>query len=189
MSIVAIIPVGSGQVQIEEYRFADTPTDAVAGFCNDYTPPKLTTDYIGHDTGWASVPAEKHVYDFAVSGLVVDLVAYKAVRNDVIDARTRELIALGFTFSAKQFSLSANAQASMMGAHQIRDDPAFAYPLNWNTIDDKDVLLIADSATLHSFYLTGVGAYRGHKDSGTSLKDQVRAAANPAAVDAVVDNR
>ena len=77
----------------------------------------------------------------------------------------------------------------MMGTHQIKDDPALTYPLDWNTIDDLDVYAIPDAATLDGFYLTGVGTIRAHLDSGTALKTSVRAATTIAEVDAVVDNR
>ncbi len=106
-----------------------------------------------------------------------------------IDRRTEELISLGFTYSAKQFSLSLPSQSKMIASHQIKDDPAFTYPANWNSIDDTDVYAIVDAADLDAFYLTAIGTIRAHLDSGTVLKDGVRAAADVAAVDAVVDSR
>lgn len=117
------------------------------------------------------------------------LPAYKTVKFTAIDLRTDQLISAGFTFSTKQFSLSANAQARLMGINQVRTDAAITYPIRWNTIDDLDYYDVPDAATVLSFYLTAVGTYRGHVDSGTALKDSVRAAATMAAVDAVVDTR
>ena len=106
-----------------------------------------------------------------------------------IDARTDQLIAAGFTYSGKVFSLSSSAQDKMIGSHQVKDDPALTYPIVWNNIDDTDSTSLADSAALNGFYLTALGTVRAHLDSGTALKDAVRAAADIAAVDAVVDSR
>ena len=113
----------------------------------------------------------------------------RAAKCAAIDARTDELISVGFVFATKTFSLSANAQAKMMGITQIRDDENLTYPIKWNTIDDTDTHSITDSAMMLSFYLTGVGTYRSHLDGGTTLKDSVRAATTIAAVDAVTDTR
>ena len=104
-----------------------------------------------------------------------------------IDKRTDELIAAGFTYSAKQFSMALSAQNKIMGSHQIR--AGLSYPLNWNTIDDNDSYDIVDAADLEAFYLAAFAELRTHLDSGTALKASVRAAADVAAVDAVVDGR
>ncbi len=117
------------------------------------------------------------------------LASCKAAKCAAIDSRTDELIAQGFTYSSKTFSLSDAAQNRIMGTHQVRDDAALTYPLKWNTIDDLDALELADSAAVHSFYLAALGTYRGHVDGGTSLKDQVRAATTHAAVEAITDSR
>ncbi len=117
------------------------------------------------------------------------LAAHKAEKCLAIDARTDALIAAGFVYSSKTFSLSDAAQNRLMGIHQVRDDAATTYPIRWNTLDDGDVLELADSAAVHSFYLQALGTYRAHVDGGTALKDQVRAAATIAEVDAVTDSR
>lgn len=119
----------------------------------------------------------------------LSLADLKHMRISEIDQRTEELIAAGFTYASKQFSLSLPAQLKMTGTHQIKDDVALTYPINWNSIDDTDVYAIANAADLDVFFLTGVGTLRAHLDSGTALKDSARAAANVAAVDAVVDTR
>lgn len=118
-----------------------------------------------------------------------DLPAYKTDKFAAIDAKTVELITAGYAFAGKQFSLSIPAQTKLMGINQVRTDPAVVYPIRWNTIDDTDHYDIPDAATVLNFYLTAVGTYRGHVDSGTALKDSVRAATTQAEVDAVVDNR
>lgn len=116
----------------------------------------------------------------------------RAAKIAEIDARTEELIAQGFEFppaSGQRFSLSTNAQRTLLAADVMRDDPSFTYPVNWNTLDDTGVLTVADSATLHNFVLTAVGTVRSILDAGTALKDAVRAATSRAEIDAVVDNR
>lgn len=124
------------------------------------------------------------------------LPAYKAAKVAAIDTRTDELIAVGFTYESKQFSLSLASQSKMTAAHQIKDHPLFVYPVNWNTIDDTDVFAIgagtdqvADAAIMSAFYMTAIGTIRVHLDSGTALKGSVRAATALAEVDAVVDLR
>ena len=113
----------------------------------------------------------------------------KSIKFGAIDDKTSALIGAGFTFSSKQFSLSVEAQCRIIGIHQVRDDAAVTYPIKWNTKSDNDYLELADSATVHNFYLTALGTYRAHVDSGTTLKDEVRAATTVTAVDAIVDNR
>ena len=115
--------------------------------------------------------------------------AAKTKKAALIDKRTDELIAAGMTHAGKKFSLSLASQMKMVGSHEARDEPAFSYPVSWNTLDDKDKHNIADSAELHTFYLTAMGTIRAHLDSGTAIKDQVRAATTVAAVEAVEDPR
>lgn len=120
---------------------------------------------------------------------LTELAKAKAAKYDRIDARTRALIERGFTFADKVFSLSLEAQAKIMGVNQVRDDPNVSYPIRWNTLDDEDYLDVADAAGMLAFYLTGVGTYRAHIDSGSALKAQVRAATTVEAVAAVTDER
>ncbi len=117
------------------------------------------------------------------------LSSVKASKLLAIDARTDALIASGFVYSSKTFSLSLPAQIKMNGSHMVRDDPSFTYPVIWNTMDDNDTISLADSAALDAFYLTALGTVRSHLDSGTALKDQARAAVTVAVINAIVDNR
>lgn len=117
------------------------------------------------------------------------LASHKCKKYTSIDARTTELIEQGFQYVNKTFSLSQTAQAKMMGVHQVRDDPMLTYPVKWNTIDDNDYYDIVDSDELHLFYMSGVGTYKAFVDSGTAIKDLVRAATSKAEVDTIVDDR
>lgn len=118
-----------------------------------------------------------------------ELPVVKEARFADIDRRTEELIRQGFSFAGKVFSLSANAQQTYTGLYAIRAEPLLQYPVKVNTLDNLDHLLLADAAAIVGFYLTAVGTYRARLDSGTALKDQVRAAADAAAVQAVIDSR
>jgi hypothetical protein len=116
----------------------------------------------------------------------------KQQRYAEIDERTKQLIGLGFEFpptSGSYFSLTLESQIRLEAADASRDLPEFAYPVAWNTLDDDASYSIPDSATMHSFFLTALGTIRARIDSGTSLKDSVRAATTQAELDAVVDGR
>lgn len=138
---------------------------------------------IDGDTVIEMIQVEKDAVDLA------DLPDIKAVKYLEIDKRTGELIAAGFFYAGFQFSLSTEAQSRLMGLNQVRDHPMITYPVKWNNLDDTHVYNLANADEVLTFYLTAVGTYRTHVDSGTALKQQVRDAANKAAVDAVVDNR
>ncbi len=195
MTIVAIAPAGTDQVPVEEFRSAVDAATAVIDFVNEYDPPRDPADYIGHDIGAEIVPkapAGGWYYDHSTSTLVGSLQEAKDFKHAAIDVRTEELIAAGFEFptgSGLWFSLSSHAQRNLQGLDQVRDLPEVIYPVAWNTLDDSAVLSIPDSATAHGFFLTAFAVYRAHLDSGTALKDQVRAATTVAEVDAVVDAR
>lgn len=117
------------------------------------------------------------------------LAMYKEEKADVIDKRTGELIAAGYVVAAKTFSLSKNAQLNLLGIHGSKDSPALTYPIKYNTKDDQDTHIINNSAELETFFLTALGTKKAHLDSGTVLKDSIRAAIDRAGVDAVIDNR
>jgi len=120
------------------------------------------------------------------------IVALQEAKNYDIDQNTASLISQGFQYPATTgyiFSLSDVAQINLLGLESAADNPAFAYPVNWNSIDDENVYAIVDPTDAHAFYLTALGTIRAWKDSGTAIKDQVRAATTPAEVAAVVDNR
>lgn len=118
-----------------------------------------------------------------------DLAVYKAQRFEEIDERTRQLIGDGFVYLSKTFSLSAEAQRKLHEDHQARDDPGFTYPVRYNTKDDSDAIDIPDATVLHALLMAACGARRACTDSGTALKDQIRAATTVAEVSAVEDER
>lgn len=120
------------------------------------------------------------------------LAVVKHSKSNEIDARTAQLIEVGFEFppsSGKIFSLSKEFQLMLTGLNQERTAPEVTYPVDWNTKDDSDKLSLVDADMVRSFYMTAVGTVRAHRDSGTALKDQVRAATTIAEVEAVEDTR
>jgi hypothetical protein len=156
------------------------------------------TDFVGIEiTGtsilvhFAALPsgADTVAVDAVITAHDHSLSQAKESKIAAIDKRTSELIADGFVYANKSFSLTLSSQSKMIAAHQIKDHPAFVYPVRWNTKDDDDAVDIPDSADMSNFYLTAIGAIRAHLDSGTDLKDSVRSAATTAEVDAVIDDR
>jgi hypothetical protein len=117
------------------------------------------------------------------------LEAAKQRRYVEIDARTDELIAQGFTFGGKVFSLASDAQVNIIGLDMAREDPAMTYPVNYGAKDSGDYLAIPDAATMHGLYLTALGTKRYHLDTGRVLKTTVFETTTVAAALAVVDAR
>jgi len=117
----------------------------------------------------------------------VTLAEYKTIKNDAIDTRTGELIALGYNYAGLQFSLSQNAQINILAIDTTRDE--LSYPIDHNNIDDTAVHQLVDATDVHNMYLTALATKKAHLDSGTAFKDQVRLAVDKAGVDAVIDNR
>ncbi|MCK5642780.1 MAG: hypothetical protein KAJ19_18370 [Gammaproteobacteria bacterium] len=93
-----------------------------------------------------------------------------------IDTKTDALISAGHTYADKVFSLSENARDWASNMYQLRESQALAYPVRYNTLDDMDAADLADAAAVEAFYLNGVGTIRAVLDSGTAVKDLVRAA-------------
>lgn len=132
-------------------------------------------------------PGEDAIVAAVVAGH--GLVVARRRKMASVDERTVELITTGFSYSGQKFSLSIPAQSKMTAAHQIKDHPLFVYPVDWNSVDDNSVYSIQDADDMDAFYLTAIGTIRAYLDSGTSLKDQVRAATTIAEANAVVDPR
>ena len=119
----------------------------------------------------------------------LSLEEYKELRYKEIDAKTEDKIKLGFSYAGKVFSMSANAQTNILALDNTRDDPAMSYPIIYNTIDDLDSYAVINSTDLHNMYLTALGTKKAWVDSGTNLKDAVRAAIDENAVSLIIDNR
>ena len=116
----------------------------------------------------------------------------KQAKVAAIDQRTKALIDEGFEFppaSGQVFSLSASAQVVLLALEAARGDPLFAYPVIYTTKDESAVIQLDDSDGVHAFFVTAIGACRGHLDSGTAIKNKVRDANTVVEVNAIVDSR
>jgi hypothetical protein len=153
-----------------------TNVSAIQNISQEYW--KITGDVLGEMT-----QAEKDVVD------ATNLPASKTIRFNQVDQRTGELIAQGYTFSGKVFSLSENAQTNILALYTTKDHTALIYPISYSTINDTEGFSVVDAATVEQMYLTALGTKRSRLDSGTALKDQIRAAATKAVLDAIIDNR
>jgi hypothetical protein len=202
--IVAIVnqTAPAGLVKVEEFRRADDAASAVAAFCGEYNPALLTASYLGVDTGWGAyqyptIDGGFWAYDFGSPGSIVEVAPralmtldqLKEERLKEIDARTDQLIDGGFIYNSVLLSMSIESQVRLEGADRNRNDPAMSYPIRWNSLDDSDAVDLTDATELHTMFLTALGTLRARIDSGTLLKDAVRAATTVAEVDAVVDGR
>ena len=118
---------------------------------------------------------------------LTDLAQLKEFRYSQIDKRTGALISAGFPYNSKVFSMSENAQNNLLGTYSARD--LLTYPFSWNTKDDSETYQIADATEMATFFMSALAFKKGHQDSGTDLKTQVRDAVDIAAVNAIVDNR
>lgn len=144
-----------------------------------YEPNFASGDYAALDGGyWVKETIQ-----------ALSLEEYKAARYEEIDAVTEERIKLGFSYAGKVFSMSANAQTNILALDNTRDDPAMSYPIEYSTINDDDNYFVVDSTDLHNMYLTALGTKKSWVDSGTQLKDAVRAAVDEQAVQSIIDNR
>lgn len=133
-------------------------------------------------------PADKTTLDKIVA--LHPLTKVKAARYEEVDVQTVALIDGGFPYNSQIFSLSIPSQITMLGLDAVRNDPAFVFPVNLNVKDDTtDPFVVPDAPTAHDMFMTAVATYRGYKDAGTALKNQIRAAQTVADVNAVVDNR
>jgi len=146
--------------------------------------------------GFSSTPSAPDIaaIDSAVAAHTpkTELQKAKCVKVKAIDARTMELIYTGFEYppsSGQMFSLSQEGQSRLNGINQVRDHASVIYPVRWNFLDDSGAIDLVDAEVILNFYLTAIGTYRTYVDSGTSLKDSVRAASTIAEVNAIVDNR
>lgn len=104
--------------------------------------------------------------------LDVDLPYYRGQAFEKINARTAELIALGFSFAGAVFSLSLEAQvrytAMLLLAAQIG-------PLTINSLDDEATANLATPEDVQLFCGGALSRVRELIDSGTTQKDWARA--------------
>ena len=113
--------------------------------------------------------------------------SYKQQIFHKIDAVTAGLIKNGMSYDNKIFSLSLNAQTRYTA--MLTASAYLTYPLNVNSLDDTGFVVLNSVEDVGAFCLTALGTVRAQVDSGTELKDQVRAATTTEELDAIVDSR
>jgi hypothetical protein len=113
------------------------------------------------------------------------LAEYKQLRYNEIDAKTQEVLQMGFTFDSETFSLSSKAQHNWarLQEHELE----YTWPQDVTTIDHNKYSLT--QANLSDFWDAAKSAIDTALSGGRDLKKQVYDAADEAAVDAVVDTR
>lgn len=116
-----------------------------------------------------------------------DLPLAKQNMRDAIDARSEELIAKGFIFGGKRYSLSTNAQLKWLGI--MIGAGSMSYPYNVPTLDGADSFAIPDAATVAQMYGAAMTTVATILAQGVVLKGQVNAAVDASGVAAVVDTR
>lgn len=108
----------------------------------------------------------------------------KNYRYAEIDKKTSELIAQGFTFDGRTFSMSTNAQINWSNFPNLPDG---LFPLSINDInEDSYSLALADRL---NFYLSALNYKNAQLQSGSALKAQVKAAVDVSGINAIIDNR
>lgn len=115
------------------------------------------------------------------------LASRKNERMAEVDKKTQELIANGFMWNSVCCSLSTRAQIRIMGIRIAKDD--ITYPLVWSGKNDQDSMELANASEVNSFFLTALGTVKATVDSGTALKNSIRACSNIDAVNLIVDGR
>lgn len=198
-------PTGMGELLVE---IDESAADSFTAWYNEQTAAvellggDVTTidGYLAGPDGWKATPAlfqrmartqtapaakdDPIVFSTVIADNPAPL---RAEKYENIDKKTQEIIAQGFTYNSKTFSLSANAQTTYLGMYNARS--VLTYPITVNTIDDTDTQDLADETEVTDFYNAGVAAVRAALDGGTALKAQVTNATTEALVEAVVDNR
>jgi len=160
------------EFQISVYNQGETPNDLRVFYAEDLDAGDKTTldaSIASHDPDglwWA-----------------------KHKKSADIDRKTEHLISHGFTFKGETISLSTVSQTNITNIYMIRNEAFLTYPIEWNTMDDQGAVTTDDAAEVETMYTTALGTVRGWRDSGTALKNQVRACTTVAEVEAIVDNR
>lgn len=117
------------------------------------------------------------------------LESYKLQRFSEINERTAELIESGYTYSGFNFSLSDRAQTNILALYSTKDDPILTYPIKFNTIDDLNTFDAVNASDIANMYYSALATKKSYLDSGTVLKEQIRAATTQAEVDSISDIR
>lgn len=117
--------------------------------------------------------------------VAVSLADNKATKIIAIDAKTTAIIRAGFDFDGNHFSLSISAQQNWTGLFVFKD--FLSWPMG--ITNDANATYDLTLENLVPFVLSGAAIVQTAVGTGRALKIAVDAAANQAALDAVVDTR
>lgn len=122
------------------------------------------------------------VKDPSIIGL--DLQQFKNYRYQQVDEKTGSLIGAGFSFDGRTFSMSLNAQINWSNFPNLPDG---LFPLN--IMDITENVYVLALANKINFYLSALNYKNAQLQSGSILKGQIKACADDACVNAIIDNR
>lgn len=115
----------------------------------------------------------------------------KTARIAAVDLRTQELIAEGFAFAGKRFSMSEAAQRNWIALSSGLANGMLPFPMAVSTVDEHSHVLAAAN-DLKAF----LGAYMVYQadpaqplGSGRALKERITAATTIEELDAIADDR
>lgn len=163
----------------QEIKAAGIPIYGVSG-----EQGSVRVDYMPSATDQQKADAQTIVDNFDWSADA--LTDIKKAKNDAIDAKTASLLSSGFTYNSKTFDLSDQARTNWIGLYTGRD--LLTYPFTITTADGGSYDL-ADATDLTQFFGAGLSRVKQIYDGARTLKEQVTAATDAAAVNAITDDR
>jgi len=111
----------------------------------------------------------------------------KLARRSSVDNKSVALIGAGFTVDGKTFSASDTAQLKWLGMYTSRAD--LSYPVTVPAKDDLSFVSLIEAADIATYYAALLARIQTVLSGGVTLKAQIAAATNQAALDAIVDDR
>jgi len=149
-----------------------------AAIANDgvvYTGDQMTV------LGTISSGDESVIDGFVVGG---QLAFAKEAKLEAVKSNTTSLTGKGFAYSLKVFPLILDNRSNYIGIQVFG-----GFPYNIQTINQDDVINVANQAAYDLFVAAGLTRYRYIKDGESDLIILIRDAATITAVNAIVDSR
>lgn len=162
--------VEGNETDFQAWDSQGTVSIIAAGSISNYN---TWSNQVFRETDTGAADPQEH-YD---NGLAV----LKAKLYDLVDVKTRTLIAAGFEYpatSGQMFSTSANAQMNWMGLYTNRAN--WTYPKDVKTVDEIKVSLAAQ-ADVESFFDAGITFLDDILVGGVDVKQNIKNAADAAA--------
>jgi hypothetical protein len=159
--------------------------------------PEVTVKISGAPEGLEGKESEGFFWHHKIGGdgthltdyeRVDNLPRYRAVKNEEIDKRTREIIAQGAPYDGHVFSMDLPDQMTYLSLCLAVMAGQAVYPIEVRDMTDQPYYLV-DATAYYTFFFTGLGYVQGVLHSGRVLKDQVNACATVACINSIVDPR